>query len=70
MEDADQLKQERDELSALVEIQAAVLRRIRERGLRWSQRIDRWYRQAEEEYTEKHVQKCRICGKRHSTYDV
>jgi hypothetical protein len=62
-EEIKALQHERDELAVTVEIQAAVLKRMRDRGLRWDQRISRWYKQEELLYKEKHLKHCRVCGK-------
>jgi hypothetical protein len=58
-----ELQRDCDELSAIVEVQAAVLKRMRNRSLRWDTRISRWYKQEELLYKEKHEKHCRVCGK-------
>ena len=68
-EDYYALKAEYDKLAATVDIQAAVLKRLREKSLRWNQRISHWYKQAEAEYATKHIKRCRVCGKEGHNYD-
>jgi hypothetical protein len=58
-----ELQRECDELTEIVEIQAAVLKRMREKSLRWNQRVSHWYKQEETAYKKKHVKYCRVCGK-------
>jgi hypothetical protein len=58
-----ELQRDCDTLSAVVEVQAAVLKRMRSRSLRWDARISRWYKQEELLYKERHVKHCRVCGK-------
>jgi hypothetical protein len=58
-----ELQRDCDELSAIVEVQAAVLKRMRSRSLRWDTRISRWYKQEELLYKERHEKHCRVCGK-------
>jgi len=69
-EDYYELKAEYNKLAATVEIQAAVLKRLREKSLRWNQRVSHWYKLEEAEYAKNHVQRCRICGKVGHNYDV